>query len=174
MKFTLSEVEGLKMTGQDSSVKPENDKFHMNYTDHRKARYEYHLLETYEGGLALTGQEAKSVREGGAKLDGSYLKLMGGNLVLIGARIAPYSKAGPLDGYDPIATRRVLVRRKELGQLATKTEAKGLTLVPISLYPKGRRIKLGFALAKGKQLHDKRETIKQRDVARQIRREFDE
>ena len=143
----------------------------MLYTDHRKARHHYEILETFEGGLVLTGQEVKAVREGGAKLDGAYIRLIGGQVTLVGARIAPYSKSGTLEGYDPEHPRRVLVTAKERRYLATKTQIRGLTIVPLSFYPNARRIKVSFAIARGKQLHDKRESLKKRDLERDQRRE---
>lgn len=141
----------------------------MLYTDHRKARHHYELLETFEGGLVLTGQEVKAIREGGAKLDGAYLRLIGGELKLVGARIAPYSKSSKLEGYDPERPRTVLVSAKERRYLATKTQIRGLTIVPLSFYPKARRIKVSFAIARGKQLHDKRDSLKKRDLEREQR-----
>ena len=140
------------------------------YAENRKARHDYLILETFEGGLALLGQEVKSIREGGAKLQGSYLKVLQNQLWLLGATIAPYGKAAPTDGYDPTRSRKLLVRKKELGYLAGKTQEKGLTLVPISLYPSGRRIKLSFGLARGKQAHDKREALKKRAMLREMQR----
>ncbi len=146
----------------------------MLYADHRKARFHYEILETFEGGLVLTGQEAKSIREGGAKLDGSYVRLVSGVLTLVGARIAPYSKNGKRDEYDPMRPRIILVKAKERRTLATKTQVRGLTIVPLSLYPKARRIKVSFALCRGKQVHDKRETLKKRDTMRSLARELSE
>lgn len=141
----------------------------MLYTDHRKARHHYEILETFEGGLILTGQEVKAIREGGAKLDGSYIRLINGKLTLIGARIAPYSKNGQRDDYEPERPRQILVHAKEVRYLATKTQVRGLTIVPLSFYPNARRIKVSFALCRGKQLHDKRESLKKRDLIREQR-----
>ena len=144
------------------------------YTENRKARHEYEILEKYEGGLVLTGSEVKSVREGGAKLDGSYVRLMRGELFLVGSQIRPYSKIFGRDTYDPERTRKVLVNARELRSLAPKLAQKGLTLVPLSLYPLGRRVKLAFALCRGKKAHDKRESIKERELSRRLRRQDDE
>jgi SsrA-binding protein len=141
-----------------------------SFAENRKARHDYSILESFEGGLVLLGQEVKSVREGGAKLEGAYLQVMGGELWLVGARISPYSKAGRIDGYDPQRTRKVLVTKKELRYLAGKLQQKGLTIVPFSLYPSARRIKLSFSLCQGKKSYDKRETLKQRDINRQVGR----
>ena len=141
------------------------------YAENRKARHDYETLETFEGGLVLTGAEAKSVREGGAKLDGSYVKPFRGELWLVGAQIRRYSKAGDQGEYDAARDRKVLVRAKELEYLAGKTQQKGLTLVPFAFYPVGRRIKVSFGLCRGRKTHDKREAIKKRDIERQIRHE---
>ena len=142
------------------------------YAENRKAHFDYETLEKFEGGLQLTGGEVKSIREGGAKLDGSYLKPLRGELWLVGAQIRRYSKSNRLAPYDPTRTRKVLVHAKELAYLAGKSQQKGLTLVPFSLYPSGRRIKVSFGLCRGKKSHDKREAIKQRDLKRQIRQEI--
>lgn len=141
-----------------------------NYAENRKARYDYETLESFEGGLVLTGQETKSVRGGHAKLQGSFLKLLGDELWLIGAHISPYTKASHLESYDPTQSRKVLVRRSELRYFTGKLHEKGLTLVPFSFYPKGRRIKVSFGLCRGKKTHDKRQTLKERDLERTTRR----
>jgi SsrA-binding protein len=122
---------------------------------------------------AFDGSEVKSVREGGAKLEGSYIKLMRGELWLVGAQIRPYSKMGKREEYDPERRRKILVTTKELRKLTAKLEQKGLTLVPISFYPLRRRIKVSFALGRGKKAHDKRDSIKERDRMRHARR-YDE
>ena len=140
------------------------------FADNRKARHDYETLETFEGGLELLGQEVKSVREGGAKLAGSYVRIQKGELWLTGCRIAPYSKAGRLDTYDPERMRKILITKKEMQELVGKTAQKGLTLVPFSLYARGRHIKLSFGLARGRKAHDKRDVIKQRDVKRLTQR----
>lgn len=140
------------------------------YAENRKARHEYTTLESFEGGLALLGHEVKSIRSGGANLTGAYLGFQKGELWLIGARIAPYSKAGNRDGIDPERERKVLVRRQELQHLVGKIQEKGLTLVPFSLYPRGRHIKLSFGLCRGKKDYDKRADLKRRALDRDVRR----
>ena len=132
------------------------------FAENRKARYDYETLETYEGGLVLTGQEVKSIREGGAKIDGAYVNILRGEMWLIGA--------SKLDGYDAAHDRKILVHKKELAYLAGKTQEKGLTLVPFSLYASGRQIKLSFGLCRGKKTHDKRESLKAKTIAREITR----
>jgi len=143
------------------------------YAENRKSRHDYEFLETFEGGLVLDGPEVKSIREGGGRLEGAYIKLMKGELWLVGAQIRPYSKMSNRDEYDPERRRKVLVTMKELRKLAVKMEQKGLTLVPISFYPLDRRIKVSFALGRGKKAHDKRDSIKERDRMRHARR-YDE
>ena len=142
----------------------------MTFAENRKARHEYETLESFEGGLVLQGQEVKSIREGGAKVDSAYVRILRGELWLVGAHIRPYSKSSKLLEYHPDRDRKILVRRKELEHLAGKTQEKGLTLVPFSLYPHGRQIKLSFGLCRGRKAHDKREKIKSRDLDRTIRR----
>lgn len=144
------------------------------FADNRKARFDYETLESFDAGIVLTGQEVKSVRGGGANLTGSYLSLTGGELWIKGLRIAPYSKAGKLEGYDPTRPRKVLVRKRELASFAGKTRQKGLTLIPFSLYPRGRHIKLRFGLCRGRKAHDKKEKLKSRDIDREVRRGDDE
>ncbi|MDO8617949.1 MAG: SsrA-binding protein SmpB [Candidatus Uhrbacteria bacterium] len=141
------------------------------YAENRKAHHQYEILKKFEGGLALTGAEAKSVREGGAKLDGAYVQIFQGELWLVGAHVRAYSKQGQRDGYDPNRRRKVLVHKKELHALAGQTQQKGLTLVPLTFYPVGRRIKVSFALCRGRKVHDKREQLKKRDIERQLKRE---
>lgn len=142
------------------------------YTENRKAQFEYETLQKAEGGLALTGAEVKSIREGGAKLEGAYLKILRGQLQLIGCRIAPYSKQGQREGYDPERSRIVLIHKKELRFFLGKTAEKGLTLVPFSLYSSGRRIKVSFGLCRGRKTHDKREKLKERDMTRDVQRQL--
>lgn len=119
----------------------------------------------------LTGQEVKAIREGGAKLDGSYIRLVNGVLTLVGAHISPYSKNGKPEETNPTRPRTILVHAKEQRYLATKTQIRGLTIIPLSFYPSARRIKLSFALCRGKQLHDKRESLKKRDQMREAAKE---
>lgn len=140
------------------------------FAENRKARHEYEVLETHEAGLVLTGQEVRSIREGGAKLDGAHVAISRGEMWLIGANIRPYSNAAKLEGYDPARSRKLLVHRSEIEELFGKTQQKGLTLTPFSLYPSGRQIKLSFALCKGRKAHDKREQLKNRDLDRDIHR----
>lgn len=135
----------------------------------KKARFDYEILETLEGGLRLAGAEVKSVKAGHVQLKGAFLHIQRNELWLKGAYIAPYKPAGNQEDYDPYRDRKVLVHRRELSRLIGKRQTDGLTLVPLSVYIKGRLIKLEFAVARGKKKFEKRETIKKRDVQRDIR-----
>lgn len=137
----------------------------------KKARFEYEILDTLEAGLVLSGQETKSVRTGGAKLTGSYVTFHKDEPQLTNAHISKYRYAGTVQDYDPTQTRKLLLRSKEISYLRGKSQEKGLTIVPLSLYTKGRRIKVELGIARGKKLHDKRETLKRRDIDREARRQ---
>ena len=135
-----------------------------------RARYDYELLERYEAGLVLTGQEVKSAKFGGMKLKGSHVVFNNrGEAYLLNAHIVRYAKAGKLDEYDPEHSRKLLLRKPELSKLRGKLEEQGLTIVPIRAYIKGGRIKIEIAVARGKKQFEKRETIKKRDIDRQVR-----
>jgi len=135
----------------------------------RRARFEYEILDRIEAGIVLTGTEVKSVREGNISLQESYAMIRGDELWLEGCTIAPYSQ-GNIYNHVPTRPRKLLLHRKELKKLIARVEEKGLTLVPLSIYFKGQRLKVEVAVARGKRLHDKRESIKQRDVERLLRR----
>jgi len=141
--------------------------------NNRRASFDYDLLETYEAGLVLLGHEVKAAKAGHINLGGAYVSLRSGNngseLWLINAHISPYRFAGKLTDYDPVRERRLLLKKSELGHLFGKTQEKGLTLVPVKMYTKRSFVKLEFALARGKKKYDKRESIKKRELERQIR-----
>lgn len=120
----------------------------------------------------LDGHEVKSIRDGQMKLTGSYVTIASGEARLISAHIARYPKAGALKDYDPTRTRKLLLKKSEISKLAGKLEQKGLTLVPISVYTKGSKIKLKFGLARGKKEYEKKEKKKKKDIERDIRREL--
>ncbi len=141
-----------------------------NLADNRKAHFDYDLGEKYEGGIELVGGEVKSVRAGRAHLTGSYVKVLSGEVWLLGARIDPYQPSNIAGAFDPERDRRLLFTKKEIAEFTRETDKNGLTLVPLSLYSKGRRIKIGISLAKGKKSRDKRETIKRRESDRDIQR----
>ena len=146
------------------------------YAENKKAHFDYQILEKYEAGLVLIGQEVKSIKTGHMNLSGSYVVLRGGasgaQPLLIGAKIPPYQpKNAPAD-YNPEQSRKLLLNKKEIDYLAGKVNERGFSLVPLKVYESHGRIKLEFALAKGKKKFDKKEQIKKRDVERDIRREF--
>lgn len=139
----------------------------------RKARFDYHILETFEAGIVLTGPEIKSIRQGGISLAESYVSPYGDELFLLGAHIKPYSFSAQAD-YDPVRKRKLLLNRHEIEVLRTRVERKGLTIVPLQLHLKRGRAKLEIALAKGKAAPDKRDTIKRREADREARRAMSE
>ena len=140
--------------------------------DNRKAHFNYQVLETYEAGIELFGYEVKSIHTGRAILAGAFAIIRGGEVYLTGMQIPPYQMGNTPSGYDPLRIRRLLLNAKEIRILTELLSKKGLTLVPLSLYSKGRRIKVELAVVKGKKEYDKRETIKKRDTDREIRREY--
>jgi SsrA-binding protein len=135
----------------------------------KRVAFDYEFLEKLEGGLKLTGAEVKSVKAGHIQLQGSFLHVYRNELWLKGATISKYGPAGEQPGYDPIRERKILIHKRELRRLIGKTHENGLTLVPITVFTKQALIKLEFALAKGKKQYEKRETLKKRDVQRDIR-----
>jgi len=135
----------------------------------RKAYHNYHIGESIEAGLVLTGTEIKSIRAGRVSLGDAYVKPEGGELWLLNAHIARY-EAGSYMSHEPTRPRKLLLHRKEIDSLAGKIQEKGLTLVPLKLYIKDSIAKLEIAPAKGKKLYDKRETIARRETDREIRR----
>jgi SsrA-binding protein len=145
-----------------------------NYAENRKARFNYEILEKYETGIELLGTEVKSVRAGQMSLEGAFVIARGGEAFLINANIPPYQPKNSPKDYDPLKNRKLLLTKKELVELAGSEKNKSLTIVPISVYNKNRKIKVEIALVKGKKKFDKRETIKKRDTDREIRREFKE
>ena len=143
-----------------------------NYTENRKARFDYEILEKYEVGIELLGTEVKSVRGGHMSLEGAFVIVRGGECFLINANIPPYQAKNTSADYDPLRNRKLLLTKKEIKELAGNEKNKSLTIVPISVYNKGRKIKVEIATVKGKKKHDKRETIKRRETDREIRREI--
>lgn len=139
------------------------------FAENRKAHFNYEILETYEAGIELFGFEVKAVKAGMASMPAAYAIVRDGEVYLLNVHIPPYQKNNTDTLYDPERTRRLLLKKKEIKELA---DQKKLTLVPLSMYSKGRRIKVELALARGKKLHDKRETIKKRDLDREMSREY--
>lgn len=141
-------------------------------SENKKAYFNYEILEKIEAGIALIGQEVKSIKTGRINLAGSYVTLSNNELFLVGAHIPPYQpKNAPAD-YLPERQRKLLLKRAEIKYLIGKTKEKGLTLVPLKVYTKKAKIKLEFGIAKGKKKADKRETIKKRTLTKEIEREL--
>jgi SsrA-binding protein len=137
----------------------------------RKAHHDYDILETHEAGIVLQGSEIKSVRENRVSLGEAYVRAEHGELWLVGAHIARYEAASYM-GHEPTRSRKLLMHRKEIRLLLGKLAEKGLTLVPLRMYIKGRTAKLEIGLGRGKKLYDKRETIMRRDEERAMERTF--
>lgn len=133
----------------------------------RKARHEYHVLETFEAGIALTGTEVKSIRKGNANLQDSYAILKSGEVWLVGMHVSPYEQ-GSIHNHDPKRTRKLLLHKKQIRKLIGTVQEKGLTLIPLSLYFKGPFAKVELAIARGKKAYDKREAISKREAERDI------
>ena len=136
--------------------------------DNRKAGHDYHLLEQFEAGLVLVGTEVKAAREGRVNLREAYCRFQGAEVFLLGAHIGQYSHGG-YASHDPLRPRKLLLNRAELNKLLGKTTERGLTIVPLRMYFKKGHIKIAIALAKGKKLYDKRESIRRREVDRETR-----
>jgi SsrA-binding protein len=139
----------------------------------RQARHRYHILDTLEAGMVLTGTEVKSLREGKAQLKDGFASIKDGEVWLHNVHIPPYGPASR-DNHDPERTRKLLLNRREIERLVGKTKERGLTIVPTRMYFRGARAKVEIALARGKDFHDKRETIKARDIKRDMDRAMSE
>ncbi len=136
----------------------------------KKARHDYFIEETYEAGLVLEGWEVKSLRAGKVNIRDAWVKILNDEAWLIGALITPLTTASTHTAHDPTRIRKLLLHRREIDRLRGRVEQQGYTLVPLQLYWKRGRVKLEFGLAKGKKLHDKRATLKERDWQRQKQR----
>ena len=139
--------------------------------NHRKAKDDYEILSTIECGIVLTGTEIKSIRNGNANLKDSYAVIKGNEVFILGMHISEY-KEGNIFNHDEKRTRKLLLHKKEILKLFNKVELDGNTLVPIKLYFKGNKAKILLGLAKGKKTYDKRETIKQRDINREVQKQL--
>lgn len=149
-------------------MKSEDTRATRPLASNRKARHDYHVLETVEAGLALHGTEVKSARQGRVQLKDSYVEFRSGEAFLVGAHISAYSH-GNRENHEPERPRKLLLKRREIDKLAGRTVAKGLTVVPLSVYLRGDRIKVELALASGKKVYDKRETEKRRELDKEMR-----
>lgn len=135
--------------------------------DNRKARHDYFVIETYEAGIELFGTEVKSLRAGGCNLKDSYCDIDKGELFALGVHISPYEQ-GNIFNRDPLRPKKLLIHKREIMKLTGLVSREGYTLVPLSLYFKGSRVKMAVGLCKGKKLYDKRDSIAKRDADRDI------
>ena len=149
----------------DSTAK---DKERRVIAENRKARHDYHVLDVFEAGLALLGTEVKAIREGRVNLRDSFARLDRGEIWLLNVHISPYSHSGYAH-HEERRQRKLLLHRHEIQKLTGRVAEKGLTLVPLEMYFKNGRVKVSLALARGKQLHDKRETLRRKEVERETR-----
>jgi SsrA-binding protein len=147
------------------------EKPHRIVVQNRKARHEFHVLETWEAGVALQGTEVKALRQGKANLQDSFARLDGGELWLYNLHISPYEQGNRFN-HDPLRPRKLLMHRHQLRKLVGQVEQKGLTLVPLDVHFSGGVAKVKLGLVRGKKLHDKRETLKERAQARDMQRGF--
>jgi SsrA-binding protein len=138
-------------------------------TQNRRARHDYHVLEKHEAGIELKGTEVKSLRAGKIQLKDSYVSVSDGEMYLVGAHISPYEQ-GNIYNHDPERDRRLLMHKREIRKLGAQVAQKGLTLIPLSVYFKQGRAKVEVGLCKGKQTHDKRDSIREREVKREMDR----
>lgn len=150
---------------KDSAQKSET----VSVARNKRARHDYHILDTWEAGLVLTGTEVKALREGKANIGDAYGVVRDGEVYLLNMHISPYERGGYAN-HDPQRTRKLLLHRKEIRRLIGAVEREGLTLVPLEVYFRKGIAKVALALGKGKKLHDKRETERRRDADREIAR----
>lgn len=149
----------------------ENKDQEKNITVNRKARHEYFILQTFEAGIILTGTEVKALRQGKANLVDSYANIEKGEVWLMSANISAYEQ-GNINNHEPTRQRKLLLKKNEIRRLIGKVKEKGLTLIPLRLYFKNGKVKVELAVAKGKKVYDKRESIAKRDFQREQERRF--
>ncbi len=137
--------------------------------ENRKARHEYFILESYEAGIELVGTEVKSIRRGGVNLKDSWCSIDNGELFVRGMHISPYDH-GNVFNRDPMRTRKLLLHKKQINSLFGRLKTDGLTLIPVSLYFKGSKVKVQLGLCKGKKLYDKREDMAKKSASREMER----
>ena len=139
--------------------------------ENRKARHDYFIIETYEAGVELLGTEVKSLRAGGVNMKDSYCEIDAGQMYALGVHISPYEQGNRIN-HEPLRPKRLLMHKREIMKLTGLISREGYTLVPLSLYFKGSRVKMAIGLCKGKKLYDKRDDMARRDAARVIEREM--
>jgi len=145
-----------------------------DFATNPRATFDYEILETLEAGLLLKGYEVKSIKTGKVSLRGSYVKIINGKPMLVGATVSPYQQANLPKEYDPTASHLLLLNKKEIDALIGLSKERGLTLIPLKLYAKGGLVKLLVGIAKGKKKYDKREALKKKDIARAQQHGMDE
>jgi SsrA-binding protein len=149
-------------------MRSEREQAQKSIAENRKAYHDYHIIETFEAGVALLGTEVKAIREGNVNLRDSYARVDGGEVWIYNVHIQAYSHRGYAD-HEPTRKRKLLLHRQEIRKLIGRTVERGMTLVPTRMYFKNGHVKVALGLAKGKQDHDKRETIKKREADRETR-----
>lgn len=141
-------------------------------SENKKALFDYEIIERFEAGMVLFGQEVKSIKTGHINLSGSFVALKGGEPFLVGVKVPPYQPNNIGADYNEERERKLLLNKKEINELIGKTKQKGFSLIPLKVYEKNGRVKLEFGLAKGKKKYNKKEKIKERDVEREVNREL--
>ncbi|MBU1046252.1 SsrA-binding protein SmpB [Patescibacteria group bacterium] len=142
------------------------------YAKNKKAGLKYEILEKYEAGIKLLGFEVKSIQNNKASLEGTYIGIRGGEALLFNLNIPPYQPNNTPEDYDPLRNRTLLLSKKQISELMDKESQKGLTIIPLSLYNKGNKIKIEIAVVRGKKKYDHREDIKKKDMKRDSDREI--
>jgi len=137
----------------------------------KKARFEYEILDTFEAGVVLKGTEVKSVRQKNVNIQESYARIKNGEVFLVGMNISPYDKGNRFN-HDPLRERKLLLHKQEIKRLTGKLAERGFTLVPLRMYMKNGKVKVELGLARGKNVHDKRKTIQERDMKRDMQRDI--
>jgi len=144
------------------------------YTLNKQARFDYEILETLEAGIVLSGMEVKAVRNHLANLKGAFVTFHGDEAWLINLHISRYAHTSLLIPYEPTRSRKLLLKKKQIDYLRGKSQQQGLTIIPLSLYTKGRHIKVEIAVGKGKKKYDKRKTVRDREIKRTVQRAIKE
>ena len=144
----------------------------MAFVTNKKARFNYEILEKFEAGIELHGFEVKAIKNNQGSLDGAHVAVRGGEAFLLGFDLPPYQAKNTPTDYERTRTRKLLLTKKEIQRIGDEGAKKGTAVIPLSIFGKGRKLKIDIALARGKKKFDKRETIKKRDTDREIRREM--
>lgn len=144
----------------------------MSYVTNKKARFNYEILEKFEAGIELLGFEVKAIKNNQGSLEAAHVVVRGGEAFLLNFDLPPYQAKNTPENYERTRTRKLLLTKKEIKRIGDEGEKKGIAVIPLSIFEKGRKLKVDLALARGKKKFDKRETIKKRDTDREIRREM--